>query len=90
MFSSRNNMKCYPVENSFTPCVDILEETDYIRVVLWFVAIFAVIGNLVVLIFTIISRIRTKYPLTVTKFLICNLGELMAIDTDTLGVLFDR
>ena len=71
----RASIKCYPQENSFTPCVNVLEKENWLRVCLWIVATVAVIGNLVVLIFTVMSRIRTKYPMSVTKFLICNLGE---------------
>ena len=58
--------------------MDILEETHWLRSLLWFVAIAAVLGNFTVLGFTLTSQ--AKGPLTVTKFLICNLGSFVYLE----------
>lgn len=71
-------MTCTPEENAFTPCVDVFEDGDWLRILLWIVSVSAVIGNCTVLIFTLLSRANiAKSRMTVTKFLICNLGELL-------------
>ncbi|XP_067941791.1 follicle-stimulating hormone receptor-like isoform X2 [Watersipora subatra] len=94
----RSNLTCTPVENSFIPCSNILEKANWLRAALWMVALLAIIGNLAVLTFTISSR--SKSPMTVTKFLICNLAfsdtlqgiyllTLAAVDIKTLGQYFN-
>lgn len=64
-----HNVTCTPLPDAFNPCEDIMGYM-WLRVVVWFVVITALLGNSVVLLVTALS----KYKLTVAKFLMCNLS----------------
>ena len=63
------NVSCTPVPDAFNPCEDIMGYV-WLRVIVWFVVSTALVGNLLVLVVTALS----KYKLTVAKFLMCNLS----------------
>nr|XP_028580861.1 follicle-stimulating hormone receptor-like [Podarcis muralis] len=60
---------CFPEPDAFNPCEDIMGY-NVLRVLIWFISILAVMGNLVV--FLIIVNSQSK--LTVPRFLMCNLA----------------
>ncbi|XP_067285839.1 follicle-stimulating hormone receptor [Pseudorasbora parva] len=60
---------CYPTPDAFNPCEDIMGFT-FLRVLIWFISILAIVGNLVVLLVLLTSR----YKLTVPRFLMCHLA----------------
>ncbi|XP_054838738.1 follicle-stimulating hormone receptor [Eublepharis macularius] len=60
---------CYPEPDAFNPCEDIMGY-NILRVLIWFINILAIMGNLVVFIILITSQ----YKLTVPRFLMCNLA----------------
>ncbi|XP_054053181.1 follicle-stimulating hormone receptor isoform X2 [Rissa tridactyla] len=63
------NVACSPKPDAFNPCEDIMGYT-ILRVLIWFINILAITGNIVVLIILISSQ----YKLTVPRFLMCNLA----------------
>lgn len=60
---------CSPEPDAFNPCEDIMGY-NVLRVLIWFINLLAITGNLVVLIILISSQ----YKLTVPRFLMCNLA----------------
>nr|ATO92586.1 follicle-stimulating hormone receptor [Hemidactylus flaviviridis] len=60
---------CFPEPDAFNPCEDIMGYNT-LRVLIWFINILAIVGNLVVFIILITSQ----YKLTVPRFLMCNLA----------------
>ncbi|XP_070578349.1 lutropin-choriogonadotropic hormone receptor-like [Ptychodera flava] len=60
---------CQPEPNPFNPCGDVLSYV-FLKILIWFVALTAVLGNFVVLV-VLLSYIS---KMTVTKFLMCNLA----------------
>ncbi|XP_042302099.1 follicle-stimulating hormone receptor [Sceloporus undulatus] len=60
---------CFPEPDAFNPCEDIMGN-NFLRVLIWFINILAIMGNLVVLIILVSSQ----YKLTVPRFLMCNLA----------------
>uniref|UniRef100_A0A8C2CYZ0 Thyrotropin receptor n=1 Tax=Cyprinus carpio TaxID=7962 RepID=A0A8C2CYZ0_CYPCA len=60
---------CYPTPDAFNPCEDIMGFT-FLRVLIWFISILAIVGNCVVLLVLFSSR----YKLTVPRFLMCHLA----------------
>ncbi|CAM4710054.1 unnamed protein product [Leuciscus chuanchicus] len=60
---------CYPTPDAFNPCEDIMGFM-FLRVLIWFICILAIVGNLVVLLVLLTSR----YKLTVPRFLMCHLA----------------
>ncbi|XP_034283312.1 follicle-stimulating hormone receptor isoform X2 [Pantherophis guttatus] len=60
---------CFPEPDAFNPCEDIMGHI-ILRVLIWFINILAIMGNLVVLIILVSSQ----YKLTVPRFLMCNLA----------------
>ncbi|XP_077191026.1 follicle-stimulating hormone receptor isoform X2 [Paroedura picta] len=60
---------CFPEPDAFNPCEDIMGY-NILRVLIWFINILAIMGNLVVFIILITSQ----YKLTVPRFLMCNLA----------------
>lgn len=89
------NVTCRPSPDAFNPCEDIMGNWA-LRIQVWIVAIFALLGNLAVLLVLISSRFR----MTVPKFLMCNLAVadlcmglyllLIAImDVRSIGVYFN-
>uniref|UniRef100_A0A8B9U8I7 Follicle-stimulating hormone receptor n=1 Tax=Anas zonorhyncha TaxID=75864 RepID=A0A8B9U8I7_9AVES len=63
------NVACSPKPDAFNPCEDIMGY-NILRVLIWFISILAITGNIVVLIILISSQ----YKLTVPRFLMCNLA----------------
>ncbi|ELT95276.1 hypothetical protein CAPTEDRAFT_139301, partial [Capitella teleta] len=89
---------CTPRPDCFNPCEDVMGYM-WLRVVVWFVVITALMGNLIVLIVTIGSWRASTF--TVAKFLMCNLAfadllisvyllMLASFDLHTMGVYFTR
>ncbi|KAM4014183.1 thyrotropin receptor [Anomaloglossus baeobatrachus] len=60
---------CTPTPDEFNPCEDIMGY-DFLRIVVWFVNLLAILGNAFVLLILITSH----YKLTVPRFLMCNLA----------------
>ncbi|XP_069706533.1 follicle-stimulating hormone receptor isoform X2 [Phaenicophaeus curvirostris] len=63
------NVACSPKPDAFNPCEDIMGY-NILRVLIWFINILAITGNIIVLIIIISSQ----YKLTVPRFLMCNLA----------------
>ena len=90
---------CSPVPDDFNPCEDLLGNSDVLRAAIWFVIIFAVIGNgavLFVFVAYIIIIRRTKVKFFPMHFLYANLAAadllmsiylltLASVDIDTKG-----
>ncbi|XP_044071121.1 lutropin-choriogonadotropic hormone receptor-like [Siniperca chuatsi] len=70
-FDCLNNpfVKCTPKPDAFNPCEDLLG-FSFLRCLTWIITIFAVIGNLAVLVILLISH----HKLTISRFLMCNLA----------------
>ncbi|CAD5122991.1 DgyrCDS11383 [Dimorphilus gyrociliatus] len=90
------NVSCTPAPDAFNPCEGVLG-SEWLRVVVWFAILLAVIGNSVVLIVNICTL---KTGLRVSKFLISHLSIadlslgiyllcLASIDHSTRGVYFN-
>ncbi|KAM3863420.1 lutropin-choriogonadotropic hormone receptor [Diretmus argenteus] len=62
-------IKCTPKPDAFNPCEDLLGFT-FLRFVTWIITVFAVAGNLAVLVIMLISH----HKLTISRFLMCNLA----------------
>ncbi|XP_075049646.1 thyrotropin receptor [Mixophyes fleayi] len=60
---------CTPDPDEFNPCEDIMGY-NFLRIVVWFVNLLAILGNAFVLFILITSH----YKLTVPRFLMCNLA----------------
>ncbi|XP_069806498.1 thyrotropin receptor isoform X2 [Dendropsophus ebraccatus] len=60
---------CTPTPDEFNPCEDIMGY-NFLRIVVWFVNLLAILGNAFVLFILITSH----YKLTVPRFLMCNLA----------------
>ncbi|KAJ7341261.1 hypothetical protein JRQ81_005156 [Phrynocephalus forsythii] len=60
---------CFPEPDAFNPCEDIMGY-NVLRILIWFINILAITGNLVVFIILVSSQ----YKLTVPRFLMCNLA----------------
>uniref|UniRef100_A0A3B1JTQ6 Follicle-stimulating hormone receptor n=1 Tax=Astyanax mexicanus TaxID=7994 RepID=A0A3B1JTQ6_ASTMX len=60
---------CFPEPDAFNPCEDIMGFT-FLRVLIWFISILAIVGNSTVLLVLLSSR----YKLTVPRFLMCHLA----------------
>ncbi|XP_006839506.1 PREDICTED: follicle-stimulating hormone receptor isoform X2 [Chrysochloris asiatica] len=60
---------CSPKPDAFNPCEDIMGYT-ILRVLIWFISILAITGNIIVLVILTTSQ----YKLTVPRFLMCNLA----------------
>ncbi|XP_063296557.1 thyrotropin receptor [Pelobates fuscus] len=60
---------CSPEPDEFNPCEDIMGY-NFLRVVVWFVNLLAILGNTFVLFILLTSH----YKLTVPRFLMCNLA----------------
>ncbi|XP_070772285.1 lutropin-choriogonadotropic hormone receptor-like [Enoplosus armatus] len=70
-FDCLNNpfVKCTPKPDAFNPCEDLLG-FPLLRCLTWIITIFAVTGNLAVLVILLISH----HKLTISRFLMCNLA----------------
>ncbi|XP_015218187.2 lutropin-choriogonadotropic hormone receptor [Lepisosteus oculatus] len=62
-------LQCSPKPDAFNPCEDIIGY-GFLRVLIWFINILAIVGNLIVLLVVMTSQ----YKLTVPRFLMCNLA----------------
>uniref|UniRef100_A0A8D0HUZ0 Follicle-stimulating hormone receptor n=1 Tax=Sphenodon punctatus TaxID=8508 RepID=A0A8D0HUZ0_SPHPU len=63
------HVACSPKPDAFNPCEDIMGY-NFLRVLIWFINILAITGNIVVLFILTTSQ----YKLTVPRFLMCNLA----------------
>ncbi|XP_014670521.1 PREDICTED: thyrotropin receptor-like [Priapulus caudatus] len=88
--------KCIPEADAFNPCEDVMGP-DLLRVTVWVVSITALLGNLTVIVVLLSSR----FKISVSKFLMCNLAfadfcmglyllMLAAVDSHTLGEYFNH
>lgn len=76
-FNIREDTMCEPDPDVFNPCERLLEDEDHLRIAVWFVIVFALCGNLLVifvfLIYTCIIR-RMKMDYFVVHFFYFNLA----------------
>ncbi|XP_021042101.1 follicle-stimulating hormone receptor isoform X2 [Mus caroli] len=63
------DVTCSPKPDAFNPCEDIMGY-NILRVLIWFISILAITGNITVLVVLTTSQ----YKLTVPRFLMCNLA----------------
>ncbi|KAM5292440.1 follicle-stimulating hormone receptor isoform 2-T2 [Ctenodactylus gundi] len=63
------DVSCAPTPDAFNPCEDIMGY-DILRVLIWFISVLAITGNITVLVVLTTSQ----YKLTVPRFLMCNLA----------------
>ncbi|XP_073905758.1 follicle-stimulating hormone receptor isoform X2 [Castor canadensis] len=63
------DVTCSPKPDAFNPCEDIMGY-NILRVLIWFISILAITGNILVLVILTTSQ----YKLTVPRFLMCNLA----------------
>ncbi|XP_021938827.1 lutropin-choriogonadotropic hormone receptor-like isoform X2 [Zootermopsis nevadensis] len=66
---SPRDVSCHPEPDAFNPCEDLMGNWG-LRGAVWLVAVAALVGNLAVLLVLLSSRFR----MTVSKFLMCNLA----------------
>ncbi|XP_061469220.1 thyrotropin receptor [Rhineura floridana] len=64
-----DDISCTPGPDEFNPCEDIMGY-KFLRIVVWFVNLLAILGNAFVLFILLTSH----YKLTVPRFLMCNLA----------------
>lgn len=62
-------VKCTPKPDAFNPCEDLLG-FPFLRSLTWIITVFAVTGNLAVLVILLISH----HKITISRFLMCNLA----------------
>ncbi|XP_067421020.1 lutropin-choriogonadotropic hormone receptor-like [Emydura macquarii macquarii] len=62
-------LRCTPEPDAFNPCEDIMGY-NFLRILIWFINILAISGNVIVLLVLLTSH----YKLTVPRFLMCNLS----------------
>lgn len=60
---------CTPEPDEFNPCEDIMGY-QFLRIVVWFVNLLAILGN----VFVLLILLTSHYKLTVPRFLMCNLA----------------
>ncbi|XP_007950163.1 thyrotropin receptor [Orycteropus afer afer] len=60
---------CTPKSDEFNPCEDIMGY-KFLRIVVWFVSLLALLGN----VFVLFILLTSHYKLTVPRFLMCNLA----------------
>ncbi|XP_068539131.1 thyrotropin receptor isoform X2 [Anas acuta] len=66
---SNEDVICTPEPDEFNPCEDIMGY-QFLRIVVWFVNLLAILGN----IFVLFILLTSHYKLTVPRFLMCNLA----------------
>ncbi|XP_028574106.2 thyrotropin receptor [Podarcis muralis] len=64
-----DDISCTPGPDEFNPCEDIMGY-KFLRVVVWFVNLLAIVGN----VFVLFILLTSHYKLTVPRFLMCNLA----------------
>ncbi|KAI3362653.1 hypothetical protein L3Q82_001727 [Scortum barcoo] len=62
-------VKCTPKPDAFNPCEDLLG-FPFLNLLTWIITVFAMTGNLAVLVILLISH----HKLTISRFLMCNLA----------------
>lgn len=62
-------VKCTPTPDAFNPCEDLLG-FPFLHCLTWIITVFAVTGNLAVLVFLLMSH----HKITISRFLMCNLA----------------
>nr|XP_060613231.1 thyrotropin receptor [Anolis sagrei ordinatus] len=67
--SGTDDISCTPEPDEFNPCEDVMGY-QFLRIVVWFVNLLAIVGNAFVLFILLTSH----YKLTVPRFLMCNLA----------------
>ncbi|XP_063877779.1 LOW QUALITY PROTEIN: follicle-stimulating hormone receptor-like [Scylla paramamosain] len=89
------DVQCFPKPDAFNPCEDIMGNLG-LRLAVWVVVVTAVFGNLSVM----IVLMSTRFKMTVSKFLMCNLAVadlcmglylllIAAMDLHTIGSYFN-
>nr|7XW7_R Chain R, Thyrotropin receptor [Homo sapiens] len=63
------DMVCTPKSDEFNPCEDIMGY-KFLRIVVWFVSLLALLGN----VFVLLILLTSHYKLNVPRFLMCNLA----------------
>ncbi|MBN3298432.1 LSHR protein, partial [Amia calva] len=66
---SVQTLQCTPKPDAFNPCEDLVGY-GFLRILIWFINVLAILGNLTVLLVSWTSQ----YKLTVPRFLMCNLA----------------
>ncbi|KAM9646682.1 thyrotropin receptor [Trichechus inunguis] len=63
------DIMCTPKSDEFNPCEDIMGY-KFLRIMVWFVSLLALLGN----VFVLLILLTSHYKLTVPRFLMCNLA----------------
>uniref|UniRef100_F7HW35 Thyrotropin receptor n=1 Tax=Callithrix jacchus TaxID=9483 RepID=F7HW35_CALJA len=66
---NNEDMVCTPKSDEFNPCEDIMGYS-FLRIVVWFVSLLALLGN----VFVLLILLTSHYKLNVPRFLMCNLA----------------
>ena len=93
--TSKQMVHCTPKPDAFNPCSDVMGYV-FLRILVWFIAMTALIGNFLVLLVMLANR----HKMTVPKFLMCNLSfadfcmgvyllMVASVDLHTLGEYFN-
>ncbi|XP_070589882.1 thyrotropin receptor [Erythrolamprus reginae] len=67
--TGNDDISCKPEPDEFNPCEDVMGYR-FLRIVVWFVNLLAIVGN----IFVLFILLTSHYKLTVPRFLMCNLA----------------
>uniref|UniRef100_A0A8D2LQC0 Thyrotropin receptor n=1 Tax=Varanus komodoensis TaxID=61221 RepID=A0A8D2LQC0_VARKO len=67
--ASADDISCTPGPDEFNPCEDVMGY-KFLRIVVWFVNLLAILGN----VFVLFILLTSHYKLTVPRFLMCNLA----------------
>ncbi|XP_013919718.1 PREDICTED: thyrotropin receptor-like [Thamnophis sirtalis] len=67
--TGNDDISCSPRPDEFNPCEDVMGYR-FLRIVVWFVNLLAIVGN----IFVLFILLTSHYKLTVPRFLMCNLA----------------
>uniref|UniRef100_A0A2K5DAI1 Thyrotropin receptor n=1 Tax=Aotus nancymaae TaxID=37293 RepID=A0A2K5DAI1_AOTNA len=66
---NNEDIVCTPKSDEFNPCEDIMGYS-FLRIVVWFVSLLALLGN----VFVLLILLTSHYKLNVPRFLMCNLA----------------
>ncbi|KAM6459101.1 thyrotropin receptor [Liasis olivaceus] len=67
--AGNDEISCTPGPDEFNPCEDVMGYR-FLRIVVWFVNLLAIVGN----VFVLFILLTSHYKLTVPRFLMCNLA----------------
>uniref|UniRef100_A0A8C6VC10 Thyroid stimulating hormone receptor n=1 Tax=Naja naja TaxID=35670 RepID=A0A8C6VC10_NAJNA len=67
--TGNDDISCSPGPDEFNPCEDVMGYR-FLRIVVWFVNLLAIVGN----VFVLFILLTSHYKLTVPRFLMCNLA----------------